>query len=426
MSGRKRYERVASSQAERKEDRPLHFSGLLGIVTGGENQVEIPHRNGFVWVRLRNQINEIIQAYNGMVSPVYDLPVMVEWDKFSPNRYKIVGRDTGRYTDWGSVSSFEPVHSAQHSFNPNIGEAGGDVTWVYSQQFMPFLATPSGSSGSMDVVLQSYVYYHDNTFEQAGATGIAIDSALLPTGTTSARMLLLYLEETTGNFMIATGSLTEFNATWTGTAAVLPYVPPIGDINDIPIAGVRLVTGTSSIQWPNLYDVRLWHNAGTRVEKYMNVRAGEFRRGASAPDQATEGTFATLLFADNATQEVYHNLHIPADWAAGTDLNLAIYWAPTSAGTGTVAWEFDWEAVTHDVNETLGAGSTHADIHDQAEALDNELLETSYGEISGASLAIDDTVGIRLYRDHDDAADDYTGDAALIHLEIEYMSDRDF
>ena len=426
MRGRKRFERVASSQAERKEDRPLHFSGLLGIVTGGENQVEIPSRNGFVWVRLRNQINEIIQAYNGVVSPVYDLPVMVEWDKFSPNRYKIVGRDTGRYTDWGSVSSFEPIHSAQHSFNPNIGEAGGDIVWVYSQQFMPFLATPSGSSGSMDVVLQPYIYYHGNSFEQAGATGIAINSTLLPTGTTSARMLLLYMEETTGNFMIATGSLTEFDATWTGTAAVLPYVPPIGDIHDIPIAGVRLVTGTASIQWPNLYDLRLWHNSGTRIEKHVLVSAGAFRRGAAPPDAGTEGTFATLLFADNATEEAHFNFHLPLDWAEGTDIQAEVHWAPTSAGTGTVAWEIDWEARTPNVNEALGAGSTHIDIHDQAQALDNELLKTGEGTISGAGLIVDDTIGIKVSRDHDDAADDYSGDAALILLEVHYTSDRDF
>ena len=148
--------------------------------------------------------------------------------------------------------------------------------------------------------------------------------------------------------------------------------------------------------------------------------------GASSPDAGTEGTFGTLLFADNVTEEAYFNLHISPDWAEGTDIELAVYWAPTSGGTGTVAWEFDWESVASEATETLGAGSTHVDIHDQAEALDNELLETGYGEISGASLAKDDTIGIKLYRDHDDAADDYSGDAALIHLEIEYVSDRDF
>ena len=41
-----------------------------------------------------------------------------------------------------------------------------------------------------------------------------------------------------------------------------------------------------------------------------------------------------------------------------------------------------------------------------------------------ASLALDDTIGIHFYRDHDDANDDYGADAALIHIEIEYKVDK--
>jgi hypothetical protein len=81
MSGKQRYRNVKGSQTARKEDRPLIFSGALGVTTNAENQVEVPGRPGFVWVRLRNQLNELIQAFNEDVSPVFDLPVRVEYDK---------------------------------------------------------------------------------------------------------------------------------------------------------------------------------------------------------------------------------------------------------------------------------------------------------------------------------------------------------
>ena len=165
--------------------------------------------------------------------------------------------------------------------------------------------------------------------------------------------------------------------------------------------------------------------AGTaRVTKYMSIPAGAFRRGVSAPTQGTEGTFATLLFASNATNEIFYNFHVPHDWASGTNVELAVYWAPTDSDIGGVAWEFDWEAVATEANETLGAGSTHVDLHDVTQDLDNELLETSYGAIAGASLAVDDTIGIKLYRDHDDSTDTYGANAALIHVEIEYTADK--
>ena len=105
-------------------------------------------------------------------------------------------------------------------------------------------------------------------------------------------------------------------------------------------------------------------------------------------------------------------------------MELAAYWTPTDGTSGTVAWEFDWEAVAAESNEVIGAGSAHADIHDATQNLDNELLETSYGMISGTAVEIDDTIGIKFYRDHDDAVDDYGADAVLIHVEIEYIANK--
>lgn len=164
-----------------------------------------------------------------------------------------------------------------------------------------------------------------------------------------------------------------------------------------------------------------------RVEKYMVIGIAQLVRvvGGAPPDVSTEGTFGTLLFANTGTEDVYFNVHIPVDWCTGTDLKVAIYWAPTD-GTDAkgVAWEFDWEAVAGESNEALGAGNTHVDIHDATQGVDNELLETGYGVIAGASVTVDDTIGINLYRDHDDLIDDYGSDAALIHIEIEYIVDR--
>jgi hypothetical protein len=260
MSGKSRYQRAVGSLAGRKEDRPLVFSGELGVTTGGENVVEVAGRPGYVWVQLRNQLNELIQAFNDSVSPVFGLPVLVEWDKTNPIRYRVITRDVGRYTVWGgsdsSASAYLPVHGSQHSFNLDSGIGGGDVTWVYSQQFMPWLITPSGSAGSMSVSWQPHVYYMSGTFRYWGGTGTAIDNNLKPTGSSTARMLLLYGDVGTGNLLIATGSLTEFSATITGTAGVVPYIPPLVDADDIPLAGLRLVSGTSIILWTNLYDVR--------------------------------------------------------------------------------------------------------------------------------------------------------------------------
>ena len=180
---------------------------------------------------------------------------------------------------------------------------------------------------------------------------------------------------------------------------------------------------TNYLEINNEGQVQLYGNA--IYEKYMIIGAPSLTRvvGGTPPDVGTEGTFTTLLFATNQTEEVWFNVHVPADWDVGTDLEFAIYWAPTD-GTDAkgVAWEFEWEAVS--LGENLGAGSIEVELHDATQGTDNELLETGYGDISGASLAADDTIGIHLYRDHDDTFDDYASDAALIHIEIEYKADK--
>jgi hypothetical protein len=101
-----------------------------------------------------------------------------------------------------------------------------------------------------------YVYHDDDgNYYYAGNTGTASLLSNKPTGSSNARMSLVYLDTSTGNPTILAGT-TEFTATITGTAAVLQYIPSVPDNDDIALAGVRLVSGTSTIGWANLYDIR--------------------------------------------------------------------------------------------------------------------------------------------------------------------------
>jgi hypothetical protein len=338
MTGKQRYRSVKSSQTARKEDRPLIFSGVLGVTTNAENQVEVPGRPGFVWVRLRNQLNELIQAFNEEVSPVFDLPVRVEYDEANPIRYKVIGRDVGRYTVWvttnaagdtvSNTSPYLPAHGASHSFNTLTGVGGGDVVWVYSQQFTPWLVTPSGSSGANSVSVQPSSYYYDQQFRWAGGTGIAGFDTLRPTGSSNARMLLVYLDPDTGNVLLATGSLTEFANTITGTAEIMPYMPSLIEPTDIPLAGVRLITGSLALLWPNVYDLRDYFS-------HSSV-SGTGGGGGGAPDDAEY-----VVMSADATLTDERVL------TAGADITLADGGAGGNATVGVATGTFSRDGHSH-------------------------------------------------------------------------------
>lgn len=228
------------------------IDGLLGIPIDGQSRVEVANRNGFVYVRLRNNQSEVIQAFNNQVAPAYNLPVLVER---RGNRYSVVGVDTERYeNNWSSVSSFLPRHGNTHSFNPD-GGGGGDVVWVYPRQFMPMLAIPSGSAGGPNVVVASHILRNaDGTWRYTGNTGTANITQYRPA--TGAIMALVYLDTVSGNPYFLVGSGTVFSSTITGSSAITSYIPQSTNPNYIPISAIRLVTGITKITWGSIYDVR--------------------------------------------------------------------------------------------------------------------------------------------------------------------------
>lgn len=236
----------------KKPEKPI--TGILGIPINGQKRVEVPGRNGFVYVRLRNNENEVIQAFNNQVSPAYNLPVLVERQG---TRYIVTSVDTQRYNNnWDSYSAFVPRHGGQHSFDVENG-GGGDIVWVYGRQFMPLLTIPSGSVGANNVLLTSYMLRNpDGSWKYVGNTGTQNLGIYNPTTGSQAVMGIVYLDTVSGNPGFVLNSGTYFSNTITGTSQIVPYLPSITNPNWIPDSAIRLITGTSKITWDNIYDVR--------------------------------------------------------------------------------------------------------------------------------------------------------------------------
>lgn len=238
---------------KKKEDKVILLSGELGIPLRGQKLVEVPNRKGFVFVRLKNNTSELIQAYNSSVSPIYDLPVLVARQV---GGYKVIGRNIDRYTNQWTNAPFLPKHGPQHSFNPSLN-IGGDIVWMYSQQFMPLLGYPSGTNGSPQLAISSYIVRDLNgNWKYIGNTGTPDTTPYNPTTGSRAIMALVYLDTVSGNPYLLVNSGTYMDGSLTGTSDIAQYIPRITNPNWIPQTAIRLVSGTSNLTWDNLYDVR--------------------------------------------------------------------------------------------------------------------------------------------------------------------------
>lgn len=289
MPGIRRFSKSIRQLDNIKENVQQEFPGILGCTFKGTRYVDVPNREGYVYVRLRSNLNEVIQAYNSTVSPIYDLPILVKRDK-TFERFIISGRDLGRYTDWGS-SAYLPRHGAQHSFPED--NYGGDIVWVYDRQFVPLSISPSGAYGANNVFVNGDVLYWDGVWKFAGGTGTPDLFTYKPTGT-YAKMVLIYIDSY-GNPAVSPGS-NMFDWSATGLSQIIPYLPSLSTTQGIPLGAVRLVSGTSRITWKEIYDLRPLLNQANWASPYQAQD-----EGVTLPRRAYLNFKGNLIWAtDNA------------------------------------------------------------------------------------------------------------------------------
>jgi hypothetical protein len=249
--GKRVLEKSFYKAQEKKQDNVEYISGILGFYLNGGQVVEVPDKAGYVYVRIRNNLSEVVKAYNETVSTTFGLPVLLARDKKDKRRWRVSGRDLGTYVEWGD-EPYLPLHGSTHSFR------GGDMTWVYSEQLLPLVALPSGTSTSGALLVHGrYPYYWNSEWKYFGTTSTVNLLDYKPTGS-FGKMVLIYLDQSTNELGYEEGSY--FSESITGASQVVQQLPSLSENYYTPIAGVRLVSGTTSFSWDNIYDVRPWLN----------------------------------------------------------------------------------------------------------------------------------------------------------------------
>jgi hypothetical protein len=309
------------------------YSGVLGISIGGRRYVDVPTRQGFVYVRLNSNTSELIQAHNELVSPVYDLPVLVVRNK---TYYEIYARDTAQYGSyWESSSSYVARHGFQHEFDPE-NNGGGDLVFVHGEQFYPLMGFPSGTDGAGNILIAPYRYYYNSDWHYAGDTGTANLLAYRPTGSSNATLLLVGLDASTGNSFVKVG--TEFSALITGAAALTDYIPTSIDTSfEIPGTIVRLVTGTDAITWANIYDARQYmgilqaaNSSFLNLSDTPNSYTGSANKAVTVKPDGSGLEFVSVVtgssggFADGI-QETFYPTKLISNYTGSSVHNPSIY-----------------------------------------------------------------------------------------------------
>lgn len=256
----------------------VEIPGEMGAYIKGKKTVEVPNRPNYVYVRLRTNLSEIIQAQNDKVSPAYGLAVIVRRDG---NKYIVDRRDEGRYENWEDLNKYVPRHGDTHSFDLDGSNIGADPVWVYPYQFMPSLVSPFGVKGAENAFIYPYSFVHNGAWHYSGNTGT---SSLLdyrpPSGSS---VVLITLDTESGNPYLFASTGTYIPSSITGTAGFIPYLPSFTESQYLPLSFVTMGSGTFGIGWNNIHDVRQLAGGGgiTSVNSIPHNGLGGLQGGVS-------------------------------------------------------------------------------------------------------------------------------------------------
>lgn len=323
--------KALKTQKSKTQQTIQEIYGTLGIPLNGQKLVDVPERSNYVYVRLRDNQNEVVQAFNNTVATSYDLPVIVHREG---NRYTVIGLNASRYQNtWNVVAPYLPNHGNSHSFSDS---GGGDVSWMFSRQFMPALVYPSSVFSGTNLQVAGYTLYNQGVWKYVGNTGTPSPLPYLPTG--SSIMALLYMDALTGNPGWIVGSGSYFSSIITGSASVIPYIPALTDASrQIPLAGVRLTPmSTGSISWDNIYDARQWLHVTPSGTSSGGGGGGIDTIGFAGLSNGVPIGTGTSLNVQGATftrSGTMFNLNIPSSPAP--QMGVYVLTSGTPLGTGT-------------------------------------------------------------------------------------------
>ncbi len=210
------------------------------------------------------------------------------------------------------------------------------------------------------------------------------------------------------------------------SASVMEKIKGIRSLSDI--INVLLAIGDAASGLTNYVRIKLNGQLqfyGTaRIINHVIMPVQRFKlAGIKDPSWGNEGVFITLDFVHNAVKEAFAQGYIPFRWDSDTDVTILIDWlCDNDARGGDVVWAIEYLARKDD-EEVGAAGVTISQAFTGANAglLQRNIFTT---KILKGNIEADDIIGIRVYRDTDDAGDTLVETARFVSLHLHFTRNK--
>jgi len=153
------------------------------------------------------------------------------------------------------------------------------------------------------------------------------------------------------------------------------------------------------------------------------------RPAANPPAEGTEASFPTLDFDDTVDESILVVYHLKENYASAGTVRMHVDFFVDTApvADANIVWGLEYQKLSHGDNFNFGATATLTTVETVTSgtpANDKKIHETDNFTLTTTGWVPHDIILIRLYRDADNSADNFTGDARLMHIHIHFLSDK--
>jgi hypothetical protein len=186
---------------------------------------------------------------------------------------------------------------------------------------------------------------------------------------------------------------------------------------------VNTSTKVSFISVSDAAGAAVWHAVDAIGEKYkwLNI-------GAGVPTSATQGSIAggnaaVLLFDGTNSSDSSWSFPIPEDWQSGTNINVDVFWSPSTAAAGNVELNCSYASIGTGTVVAAGGYTALSSGAIATPGIADRLVTTTF-TMASANLAANRMVNVKIIRNPANVLDTYAGDANIQKIRIRYTGKK--
>lgn len=188
---------------------------------------------------------------------------------------------------------------------------------------------------------------------------------------------------------------------------------------------VNTLTQRSFISVNDAIGATVWNPLDNDVvaeeTKWLNI-------GAGVATSATQGSIAggnsaVLLFDGTNASNSSWSFPIPEDWQTGTDINIDVFWSPSTAAAGNVVLDCSYASWGTGTTVATGGYTTLTSGAVATPLVMDQLMTTTF-TLANANLAANRMANVKIIRNPANVLDTYAGNANIHKIRIRYTGKK--